>query len=142
MRPRPLGRVVRRRDAGFTLLETLVAVTLLALLLGALMPVFQQGLEVLRRGDHHTRAVLLAQSLLERESLAPEAARGLDAGREGRDGDYRWAVERAPYDPAEDGGPVIAEGGALGLVRATVTVTWPGNEAGVRISTLVLEPSS
>ena len=43
---------------------------------------------------------------------------------------------------ADDGGPPRAEDGALRLLRTTVTVTWPGAEQGVRLSTLVLEPAS
>ena len=73
-----------RSEAGFTLLETLVAVTMLALLCGALMPLFQQGLTLLERGDRHGRAVLLAQGLLERQVASPDG----DAAQSGESGDF------------------------------------------------------
>lgn len=121
------------RGRGFTLLETLVAVTLLALLFGALMPVFQQGLEVLHRGDRHTRAVLLAESLL--AQAAGEAA----AESAGREEDLRWSLSRAAYDGAEDGAPAIEADAPLTLQQVSATVTWDGGGDGVTLTTLVLE---
>jgi len=122
-------------QAGFTLLETLVAVTLLALLYGALMPVFQQGLSALRSADRYSRAVLLAQSVLEREAVDPAGEAG-----ESDDGVYRWTVSREPYAP-EDSGPALTGEGILRLVQVAVTVTWPGNDVGLRLATLVVEPA-
>jgi general secretion pathway protein I len=128
--------VIRRRAAGgFTLLETLVAITLLALLFGALMPVFQQGLAALSKADRHGRAVLIAQSLLEQASAG--ALPGASDG-EGDEGEYRWALVREPF-VAEDAGPALTEDGPLHLVHLNVTVTWPGGS--VRLATLALEPA-
>ncbi len=145
------------RAGGFTLIEALVAVTLLALLFGALMPVFQQGLAVLRSGDRHTRAVLLAQSILDRE-LALGGAQGLLAQDGASQGslsheagqDYRWQVTRTPFideqvDPSGDGtGPQLAsgtnlDGGLYELVQISVVVRWPENEFGVELHTLALQ---
>jgi type II secretory pathway pseudopilin PulG len=128
----------RRAGGGFTLLETLVAITLLALLFGALMPVFQQGLSALSSADRHGRAVLLAQSLLEQASAGASSE---GAAGEGEEGDYRWVLAREPF-AADDGGPTTAEDGPLRLVRLSVTVTWPGGGEGVRLATLALEPAS
>src|SRR5882724_9644531 len=52
-------------QAGFTLLEILVAFTLLAMMLGALLPTFAGGLRSLDAADSSVRAVLLAQSKME-----------------------------------------------------------------------------
>ena len=145
------------RAGGFTLIEALVAVTLLALLFGALMPVFQQGLAVLRSGDRHTRAVLLAQSILDRE-LALGDAQGLSAQDGASQGnlsheagqDYRWQVTRTPFideqvDPTSDEtGSQSALGanldeGLFELVQVSVVVRWPENEFGVQLHTLALQ---
>jgi type II secretory pathway pseudopilin PulG len=146
-----------RRSGGFTLIEALVSVTLLALLFGALMPVFQQGLAVLRSGDRHTRAVLLAQSILDRE-----LALGGVQGRSAQDGasqgnlsheagqDYRWKVTRTPFideqvDPSNDetgsqsASGTNIDGGLFELVQVSVVVRWPENEFGVQLHTLALQ---
>ncbi len=52
-------------QAGFTLVEILVAFTLLALMLGALLPTFSSGLRSMDEADSRVRAVLLAQSMIE-----------------------------------------------------------------------------
>lgn len=131
----------RRLGSGFTLVETLVAVTLLALLFGALLPVFQNGLAVLARGDRHLRAVQIAQSLLAVETQG--FAGGEDAAPRpthatGEEGDFAWRVLREVYDE-EDGDLVLDDDAALVLVRVTAMVSWPGNAHGVRLSTLAME---
>ena len=124
-----------RSSGGFTLVETLVAVTLLALLFGALMPVFQQGLTVLRVSDRHARAVLLAQSLLDREASTQLHEEEREHESAGEEGDLRWQVTREPY-AGDDAGPEILAEGILALEKVAVTVTWDGNETGVRLATL------
>ena len=127
-----------RRQSGFTLLETLVAMTLLALLAGALMPVFQQGLAVLERGDRRTQAVMLAQALLEEHAVRREEE-GAASAQSGAEGEFQWQVERVPWDAAVDGGPPIDEQRRqheLVQVRARVQF---GDGAEVALSTLVLE---
>jgi prepilin-type N-terminal cleavage/methylation domain-containing protein len=150
-------RSMQRAD-GFTLIEALVAVTLLALLFGALMPVFQQGLAVLRSGDRHTRAVLLAQSILDRELALGGAQGGLSAQDGASQGslsheagqDYRWQVTRTPFideqvdPPSDETGSQSASGanldeGLFELVQVSVVVRWPENEFGVQLHTLALQ---
>lgn len=128
------------RAQGFTLVETLVAMTLLALLFGALLPVFQNGLAVLGRGDDQVRAVQLAQSLLARDaaSLPADTDVPVPARSSGEEGRYAWSVVREPYVHGDDALPLATRSG-LTLVRVTALVTWAANEHGVRLSTLALE---
>lgn len=130
----------RARAKGFTLVEALVAVTLLALLFGTLMPVFQQGLSVLERGDRRTRAVLIAQSLLERNTIPVNERQAVsEPETAGEEDGFAWEVTREPY-AGDDGGPALeleSTGLALTLVRAWVRWQPEGNE--VSLATLVLE---
>lgn len=131
----------RRCGRGFTLVETLVAMTLLALLFGALLPVFQNGLAVLARGDRHLRAIQIAESLLNVEAEGLEysmEAAPRPAHSAGEEGDFAWRVLREIYTE-DDGGPVLDEQAALMLVRVTAMVTWPENAHGIRLSTLTVE---
>lgn len=139
-----------RHSSGFTLVEALVAVTLLALLFGALMPVFHNGLAVLQSGERHTRAVMLARSVLERQRVAavlPAAANANDD--QGRIEDFRWQVVREPFidattRDADETPPQtipIADDAATApfmLQQISVVVRWPGNESGVQLHSLVL----
>ena len=143
-----------RHASGFTLIEALVAVTLLALLFGALMPVFQQGLAVLRSGDRHTRAVLLAQSILDRQLVrdSTDQASAREGTEHGDYEDYSWQVIRAPYHGATADGQseaadeaIVAQSGAqtspFELLQISVVVRWPENEFGVQLHTLTIAAS-
>jgi Tfp pilus assembly protein FimT len=149
-----MKRVVR--ISGFTLIEALVAVTLLALLFGALMPVFQQGLSVLRSGDRHSRAVLIAQSILARElAMHAGSSEQAPAGeQQGEVDDFRWRLTRAAYqgvqnDEAPIDGPdnsstgsstaSVDDSNSFDLIELGVVVNWPNNSAGVALHTLALE---
>jgi general secretion pathway protein I len=87
----------RRREAGFTLLETLVAFAVLALVLGAAMPIFATGLRTLDGMAGYQRAVGLAEALLEEGGLDESLRQRTDAGAT-PDG-FRWqrTVETASW---------------------------------------------
>jgi general secretion pathway protein I len=69
---------------GFTLLEVLVALTILALAIVSLMQLSSQGLRLLRLSDDYQQAV----------QVADRVARAVDAPREGaeqgREGAFEW----------------------------------------------------
>jgi prepilin-type N-terminal cleavage/methylation domain-containing protein len=113
---------MRQRDseAGFTLIETLVAFAIVALLLLPLLRSFSTGLASTSRADAVDGATLVAQSTI--ESLTPdaEAARPVDVDRQ--DGAYHITGRISPY--AGDGvpnGPNLP----LSPYRISVTVSWP-----------------
>jgi general secretion pathway protein I len=110
----------RKRAAGFSLIEVLVAFTILALSLGTLYQVFSQGLRAADMGDDYTRAVVHARSQLARLGLEAE---GDEAAMEGElDDGYRWQAVIEPYAPAE-GEPPFSESG-LEPVLVRVRVSW------------------
>jgi type II secretion system protein I len=74
----------RRPDAGFTLLEVLVALAILSFAVVAAIQGFAQGLRLLKLSGDHQQAMLLAD-LKAREIVKPEE------GREtGTEGDFQW----------------------------------------------------
>ena len=131
------------KQRGFTLLEVLVAFTLLAVIFGALFEVFAGGLAAVRDGDLRSHATLLAQSKLAEltsESKFAEGSRSgvfagpneLEAGTEYR---WRYRLERYREDPLGS-----MERSVVVPFTATVEVSW--QEAGatrrVSLDTLVL----
>lgn len=61
------------RQAGFTLIEILVAFTVAALLLGAIYEIFSSGMRAAALGQRMSEALLLAQSSLDAVSGVPVA---------------------------------------------------------------------
>jgi type II secretory pathway pseudopilin PulG len=83
----------RRAEAGFTLIEALVAFVILGLALGALLPRISLALTVTEDADAHARAVLLAESLIdavgEEIPLEPGETDGVQDG-------FAWRVAIVP----------------------------------------------
>lgn len=119
-----------RPQAGFTLLEILVAFVVLALVGGALLQLFQGGLQNLAAGEGHGRAALLAESTLSQlraaHTLSPGEQRGeLEPG-------YNYRLVLAPY--LENGEPRPA------LLQADLQISWDEGARSYQLRTLVLPP--
>lgn len=115
-----------RRDAGFTLIEALVALAILGVALAAVLRAYGAGFRSAERAEAATHALLLAESKL------AEAAATLrePSDQRGVEGAYAWRVIAQPY-------PV--EGVERPLLRLEVRVAGPdGGEA--RLATLRLAP--
>ena len=90
--PRPPGE----GDAGFTLIEVLVALAVLAAVLSGALGVFSTGLRGLSRSDERLTLALFAESLLTRSGL--DLARGADAEASGSTAEgLSWRVRRVPF---------------------------------------------
>jgi general secretion pathway protein I len=93
---RPIRRPIRRKTSrGFSLLEVLVAFTILTMLLGALFQVFSNGLRAARAGDSYTRATVIAQSRLAALGVEQPLQEGTSSGSV--DDTYHWRVIVRPY---------------------------------------------
>ncbi len=110
-----------RRRAGFTLLETLVALTIVGLAMLVLTAAFAEGLRGQAIARRHVEAVALAEARMgELAALPSDSLRPRRTTREGVFAPpfarYRWRTElaRDPRSPR--------------LVAATVVVSWPGGE--------------
>ena len=101
---------------GFTLLEVLVALTILGIAIVALMQLSSQGLRLLHLSDDYQQAVTVA----DRIARATDAlAEGVDAGQEGR---FQWVrritVVPVPEELTPGAGP------PLRLYALSVGVRW------------------
>lgn len=85
---------------GFSLIEVLVAFTILALLLGVLFQIFAGGLRAAYRGDEYTRAVLLAESKLAALGIEEKLTEGIESGS--FDDVYQWQTTVEPYPWEEE----------------------------------------
>jgi general secretion pathway protein I len=84
----------RKPVRGFTLLEVLVAFTLLAAALGALLQVFSTGLRTTTAAHDYATAAALAQSKLAAMGVAEPIVLGRRAGRFANG--FDWSVEARP----------------------------------------------
>lgn len=119
----------RRRGGGFTLLEVIVAFTILAVALVALMQAFSSGLRGLDAAQVHAGALLHARSKLEEIAAVATLVEGEDAGTFADGFAWTAAVRRHELE---------AEAlGSLVPYEIEVTVTGPGAGA-VTLTTLRL----
>jgi general secretion pathway protein I len=79
-------------SAGFTVLETLTAITILAIVLVALFEAQAQGLRTASAADDYAQARILAQGLLA-ETMS--GGNGALASKTGKAGRFSWSVEVA-----------------------------------------------
>lgn len=118
----PPCRLRRGKQTGFSLLEIMVAFTLLALSLTVLMQAFGGGVHLLGDAERFARAATLAQSQLARLGIDVPIAEGYTQGE--WPPDYHWQMKVAPfYLP-----PPLAEHPSWQLFQVEVTVGW--DEAG------------
>jgi type II secretion system protein I len=114
---------MRRSERGFTLVEVLVALLILAIAAVAVLQLFGGGLRLARASGDHLDAVLLAES-----KMAEIEGETLTEGvTEGTEGAYRWA-RRVAVDPSllpED--PEVEIPSRLRLARVSVEVRWGRN---------------
>lgn len=116
------------RQGGFSLLELMVALTILALSLGVLYESAGTSVRIAQTSERQTAAWMLARSILESQTaIAPGGAQGA-----GDDAGFHWEFVAQPAE--QD--PKITE--QFPLYRVEVIVSWPAaNEvARVRLATL------
>ena len=91
---RSLGYSMR----GFSLLEILVAFTLLAMAMGVLMQIFSRGVNGATLADRYARATMFAESKLASVGVEDALKESVAAGK--FDDDFSWALAVRPYqDP-------------------------------------------
>ena len=93
---------MRARERGFTLLEVLAALMILALAFGALLRLVSSGLNGLGAAEDYASAVLLAESWLDGIGVEQPLGEGESTGAFNER--FRWSasISRLPAAPAED----------------------------------------
>jgi general secretion pathway protein I len=136
MKPRP-------RQRGFSLLEVIAAIAVLAIAFAALMQVAGSSLGLTARANERTQAALRARTLLDGAFVMEPVREGASEGR--FDDTYRWRMNVSRYQPPGDAPDTdgLADAGTTGMYRLDLDVIWGqgGDERHARFSTLRLAGS-
>jgi general secretion pathway protein I len=118
------GMVSLERARGFTLIETLVAISILAISLVVLLQLFSGGLKSSRLSDEYTRGIFHAREKLDEILLAQELTPGVINGE--FDDGFRWKAEAVQLDIAEATNVKLP----FRTFTITVDVTWDSGGGG------------
>ncbi len=127
----------KNRSRGFTLIEVLVALAVLALALGVLFQIFSTGLNNSRVAEAYAKATLLAQSKLASLGIEESLGEGENTGR--FDEQFGWRVDVHGHEREER---PVGQVAPLKPYEVVVTVYWgeTDEERSVSLTTLRLAP--
>lgn len=123
---------MRARQQGFSLLEVIAAIAILAIAFAALMQVAGSSMSLTANAGERTEAALRARSLLDGAFVMEPLKAGDTSGT--FDDRYRWHLVVSPWQPADQ--PAADNGPRL--FRLDLTVSWGTRSA--QFSTLRLAP--
>ena len=113
---------------GFSLLEILIAFSILALSLGILLKIFSGGVNTASVSEEYTAAVQIAESLMAQTGVETPLQQGETSGVENER--YQWVVSVSPFTPTiENFDPATLP---ILLFKVNVTVTWGDGQASDR----------
>ena len=125
------------KQQGFSLLEILIAFSILALSLGILLKIFSAGVDTAEVAEDYTAAIQIAESLMAKTGvetpLQPDQSSGLENEK------YHWLVEVIPFEFNPDNVEPTAITAVLFKVK--VSVSWgddTSDDRQVKLTTLKL----
>lgn len=107
----------RTKEAGFTLLEIIIALTILSIGLVSAIEVFSNDLRLVLFSKDYTQALLHAREKIEEVSFLNSLEEGVETGQFS-DG-QRWQRTLAPYLPDE-----AEESSSAKMLEIKVVVSW------------------
>jgi general secretion pathway protein I len=121
-------------EAGFTLLEVVVALAVMAASLNVILPVISTAVGRIAQAERISQARLLAQSMLTRVGREIPARPGESFGHDERG--YHWRIQQTSFERPGDQGP------ATSLVKIEAEVSWGRGPSERRIVLTTLRPAS
>ncbi len=119
------------KQQGFSLLEILIAFSILALSLSILLKIFSVGVTTSSIAEEYTAAVQIAESLMARTGVETPLQAGESSGLENEK--YDWQVTVSPFEFNPENADINAVTAVLFKVR--VTVTWGDEDANIDVDT-------
>jgi general secretion pathway protein I len=129
-----------KNQQGFSLLEILVAFSILALSLGLILKIFSSGLQTAGLAENYTLAVEIAESLLAKTGEEQKLALGESSGQKNDYFNWRIQITAIELEISPQLPPSLAEQ----IVQVKITVSWGDekNPRSIDLTTLKLMPSS
>jgi prepilin-type N-terminal cleavage/methylation domain len=112
------GHPQSRHQQGFSLLEVIAAIMLLAIAFTALMKVAGASISLTQNAAEHSQAAMRARSLLDSAFVGEPIKLGSSSGR--FDQQYRWQLNVTPWNEAGNAPP----GMPLHLYQLDLDVLW------------------
>jgi len=116
-----------RRQRGFTLLEVMIAVSIMAVGIVAALELFSGSMNLAGDADRQSKATVLARELVDEELWRDVLEEGQRSGTEGQ---FDWTVETHPVDrelvgqELENQGELHKAAGEMGLWLIHAEVRW------------------
>lgn len=129
------GRVPNTRpkstkgQSGFTLLETIVALTILSITLAVLLQTFSRDLNTVKWADEYVQAQIIANTVFEENTLDRNKPYRPSSDRTGM---YDWQINFSPVSEDRLG---LLEDSVWQTYNVSVVVRWPPNRS-VQLDTI------